>query len=221
MSTPTGAKPKGGSRKAAAAAAVQGAQAGGAAGGAAGYIAKRREQRADLKTRQKQARAAGADRERIRQASESGRKSAQPFGRALAKFPRKMLLGELVVCLVIVWGGALVAPQGSNNGTTRAMVKTSGLAAVFLVLALVSAGGKGAQKTASAFGALVTLAYAFTSSDALELAKWVGQFWSRAGVGGTGGMTADAGAEVEAALPKPHRYGQMDASSTPDRPVYV
>lgn len=191
---------------------------------AAGYLAKRHQQHKDLRTRQKAARAQGADRERIRQASESGRKSAQPLGRAVAKFPRKALLAELVVCLVIVWGGALVAPQGKNNGTTRALVKTSGLAAVFLVLALVSSSGKGAAKAASAFGGLVALAYVFTSGDAVALASWVSGFWSKDGVGGVGpvgpdgavpGTGSDGGGQFKG---RPlRRPTTAEASSTPER----
>jgi hypothetical protein len=214
-------KPKGGGRGAAAAAGVQGAQAGGPVAGAAGYVAKRREQRKDLKARQKTARAAAADQEKIRQASARGRQDARPLGSALAKFPRKALLAELVVCLVIVWGGALVAPKGPQNGTTRALVKTSGLAAVFLILALVSSAGKGAQKTASAIGGLVALAYLFTSSDALELAKWVAAFWSKDGVAGAAGPAPEAsgGGVVEGVIPR--QPSLADAASTPGRATYV
>lgn len=215
-------KPKGGSRASAAAQGVQAAQSGGPVAGAAGYVAKRREQRKDLNARKKVAREQAADREQVRRAAASGRQSARPLGEALAKFPRKALLAELVVCLVVVWGGTLVAPKGPSNGTTRALVKTSGLAAVFLILALVSSAGKGAQKTASAIGALVSLAYLFTSSDALELARWVAAFWSKDGVGRAAGPAPEAsgGGVVEGAIP--HRApGIDDAASTPGRATYV
>lgn len=156
--------------------------------------------------------------------SGAGRKASggdlTALGKATMKFPRKMLLAELVVCLVIVWGGTLVAPRGSHNGTTRAMVKTSGLAALFLVLALVSSAGKGASKAASALGGLVTIAYLFTSSDAVELTKWIGAFFK---AGPDQGAQAPApegeitGGGIGSNGPPRPRPGITDASSTPER----
>jgi hypothetical protein len=94
---------------------------------------------------------------------------------------RKLLTAEFVVCIVILGLGTLLAPQGSKDGLPRAMVKFSGLSAVFFVLALASAGGKGAARTATAIGALMTTAYVFTSSDAHNVVKWLEEFFSKSG----------------------------------------
>lgn len=94
---------------------------------------------------------------------------------------RKLLTAEFVVCIVILGLGTLLAPQGSKDGLPRAMVKFSGLSAVFFVLALASAGSKGAARTATAIGALMTTAYVFTSSDAHNVVKWLEEFFSKSG----------------------------------------
>lgn len=94
---------------------------------------------------------------------------------------RKLLTAEFIVCVVILGLGTLLAPQGSKDGLPRAMIKFSGLSAVFFVLALASAGGKGAARTATAIGALMATAYVFTSSDAHNVVKWLEEFFSKSG----------------------------------------
>ena len=94
---------------------------------------------------------------------------------------RKLLTAEFVVCIVILGLGTLLAPEGSKDGLPRAMVKFSGLSAVFFILALASAGGQGSARAATAIGALMTTAYVFTSSDAHNVVKWIEEFFSKTG----------------------------------------
>lgn len=95
----------------------------------------------------------------------------KPAGVA-AKVPahaRKWLLAEFVVCVLLLVLSGLTG-QASKDGTqtdtgSRLAVKGSALAGVFIVLGLVSAGGKGAEKAAGALGVLITLAYMFQEKD--------------------------------------------------------
>jgi hypothetical protein len=151
---------------------------GGAAGAAAGagtYLKERHTQKKQERGERRVARERAQESTRLAGARASGRATAKPF--LIRDMPRKTLLAEFTVCSVIVLAGAVVAPQGAHNGTTRAMVKLTGLSALFFVLALVSAGGKGPAKAAGSFGLLVTVAYLFTSSDAVNLAKWTAGFF--------------------------------------------
>lgn len=113
---------------------------------------------------------------------------------------RKLLTVEFIVCLVVLGLGTLLAPQGSKDGMPRAMVKGSALSGLFLVLALVASGGKGAAKVATGIGTLVTASYLFTSSDVHNVTAWVASFFSKTGDVsgnqpiGSGPGAADAGA---------------------------
>lgn len=109
--------------------------------------------------------------------------------------PRKALLAEFVLCFVVLGAGTIVAPSGSQDGVPRMAVKGTGLAALFFILSLVASGGQKSAKIAAGFGALVATAYLFTSSDAANLAKWVGGYYSPAGLGQTigGGLAGGAG----------------------------
>lgn len=100
--------------------------------------------------------------------------------RALGKVParaRKWLLAELVVCVLLL---ALSGMTGtaSKTGTqqdtgSRLAVKGSALAGVFIVLGLVSAGGKGGEKAAGSLGLLITLAYMFNEREVFTtLSTW-------------------------------------------------
>lgn len=100
--------------------------------------------------------------------------------RALGRVParaRKWLLAELVVCVLLL---ALSGMTGtaSTSGTqmdtgSRLAVKGSALAAVFIVLGLVSAGGKGGEKAAGSLGLLITLAYMFNEREVFTtLSTW-------------------------------------------------
>lgn len=189
------------SRAAAARKAVEAGKAAGQAGpivGAGTYFKERHTQKKAVRAENREARATARRGEQISRARAKGRAGAVPF--LWRDMPRQALLVELVACLVIVWLGTLVAPKGPVNGTTRAMVKSTGLAALFFILAMVSAGGKGAARAAGAFGALVTLAYVFTSSDALDIVRWAAKYWSKSGTG--------------AAVPAPGA-AEEGASSTP------
>lgn len=175
---------------------------GGAPAAAATYFKERHGQkkarRAQQRERVEGARVAGEE----RRARARAERSARPLGESLRSLPggRRLLLGELVLCLVIVWAGVLVAPKGDHNGTTRGMVKTSGLAALFLILALVGASGPKAQKAAGLFGGLVTLAYVVTSDDAAQVVKWAARFWSKDGTADKappqGGASEGTGAPI-------------------------
>lgn len=108
---------------------------------------------------------------------------------------RKLLTMEYVACVVVVIAGTLVAPSDSKDTAMRALVKGSALSALFLVLSLASVGGKGAAKTATAIGTLVTMTYVLTSSDVHNLITWTGGFFSKDGVK----QAQDVAAEAEAA----------------------
>lgn len=105
---------------------------------------------------------------------------APAAARALGKVParaRKWLLAELVVCVLLL---ALSGMTGtaSKTGTqqdtgSRLAVKGSALAGVFIVLGLVSAGGKGGEKAAGSLGLLITLAYMFNEREVFTtLSTW-------------------------------------------------
>jgi hypothetical protein len=90
---------------------------------------------------------------------------------------RKLLLAELVVCIVLL-GLSGVTGTASKTGTqtdlgSRLAVKGSALAGVFIVLGLVSSGGRSAEKAAGALGLLITLAYMFEERDVFTaLSTW-------------------------------------------------
>lgn len=104
---------------------------------------------------------------------------------------KNLLLGEMIVCLVILAWGTIVAPEGSDDGVHRMMIKGSALLAVFFVLAITSMGGKGAQKTASALGLLITLSYALTSSDVRNIMKWSQSYFTSANASTVKAKTPD------------------------------
>lgn len=112
--------------------------------------------------------------------SPTSRSKAPAAARALGRVPagaRKWLLAELVVCVLLL---ALSGMTGtaSKSGTqqdtgSRLAVKGSALAGVFIVLGLVSAGGKGGEKAAGSLGLLITLAYMFNEREVFTtLSTW-------------------------------------------------
>lgn len=143
--------------------------------------------------------------------ADAGPKHAKPGGpklpsapsvpkAAYSTQPRRLLLGEYALCLIVLGLGSLVAPKGSNNGVPRLMVKASGLSGLFLLLGLVSSGGTAAAKVAVAFGGLVTVTYLVSSSDATDVANYLGGFFSKGGLSGQAAAAGGAaGAEVGAA----------------------
>lgn len=124
---------------------------------------------------------------------------------------KNLLLGEMIVCLVILGLGTIVSPQGSDDGVHRMMIKGSALMGVFFILAIVSTGGKGAQKTASALGALVALSYILTSSDVKNIANWSKNFFNSAN-------TAKTKAKVPETAPTP---GPSSSANPPPSVQYV
>lgn len=107
-------------------------------------------------------------------------KKAPAAARALGKVParaRKWLLAELVVCVLLLSLSGMTG-TASKTGTqldtgSRLAVKGSALAGIFIVLGLVSAGGKGAEKAAGSLGALITLAYMFNEREVFTtLSAW-------------------------------------------------
>lgn len=105
---------------------------------------------------------------------------------------RKLLVAEFVICIVILGMGLITsmasgkAAQGknsSNETVAKAMIKGSALAGLFFLLAILAASGKGAAKTATALGTLVTASYIFTSSDVHAVVSWITAFFSKEGTG--------------------------------------
>ena len=152
---------------------------------------------------------------RRRQAGQvPGAAGSRRAGKWLWAGNRRLLTAQYVACLVILFLGTLVAPSGSKDDLTRAMVKGSALSGVFLILALVASGGKGPTKVATAIGTLVTAAYLLTSSDVHNVTAWTARFFAGAknltsgdfgsdddgGDGGDGGGATGAGGAVGGVL---------------------
>lgn len=94
---------------------------------------------------------------------------------------RKLLTAQFLVCVVVLGLGTLLAPSGTKDGMPRALVKGSALCGVFLVLSLLTTGGKGAAKAATAIGTLVTASYVLTSKDVHNVVSWLNAFFSKDG----------------------------------------
>lgn len=90
---------------------------------------------------------------------------------------RKILTAQFVLCSVILILGLLTSSDDAKNSSARALVKGSALALLFFLLALLSSAGGSSAKAATAMGALVTVAYAVTSSDVHAVVKWVGTYF--------------------------------------------
>jgi hypothetical protein len=93
---------------------------------------------------------------------------------------RQLLTAEFVACIAVLGLGTLLAPDSSKDSdVSRAMVKGSALAGLFLLLSLVATSGKGAARAATALGTLVTVAYVVTSSDVHHVVSWVSKFFDK------------------------------------------
>lgn len=103
---------------------------------------------------------------------------------------RRMLLAEFLICFLVLFGGTIVTPAvlaglpgtpapGEPGPVPRLVTKSTGLAALFLVLALISATGKTGEKFAAGLGLLVTLSYLFTSPDATNILVWFTAYFSK------------------------------------------
>lgn len=69
---------------------------------------------------------------------------------------RRILIAEFIVCVIIL-GLSPLAKKPGEMGPTRFMKRGSATCALFVILGLVSAMGRGAGKAAAAFGGLVTV----------------------------------------------------------------
>lgn len=126
--------------------------------------------------------------------------------------PRRLLLGEYIVCMTVLGAGTIVAPSGSSGGVPRLVIRGSALSVLFMVLALLSSAGRQAEKTAAALGGLVTVTYVVTSKDSVNLFTWMSGFFSKNGTGATppapaaasGGAIGEAGLILESALSPDH-----------------
>lgn len=135
-------------------------------------LAKRREakqKKKEIQTVKKQ--------KEIKSSKSTVKKTASLFSGKVTN--KKILLPELVVCLVVLVFGTLVAPKDSKDDVHRMIIKGTALMAVFFVLAIVSTGGVGARKTANILGLLVTLSYLLNSSDIHNVVNWINDFFTK------------------------------------------
>lgn len=119
-------------------------------------------------------------------ATTAGRKTGNVVVGQATKASARILLAEYLVCVVVLILGLITSAASGASGqggkashetVARAMIKFSALSGLFFLLALVTAAGPGATKTANAFGGLITAAYAFTSSDVTSFAAWMETFF--------------------------------------------
>jgi len=93
---------------------------------------------------------------------------------SLSSGPRRLLLAEFLLCMAIL----VFTPLGEKHKDEPAgafMKRSTALLAVFFLLGLVSAGGRGAAKAAAGFGGLVTLGLLITNRDVVvKLGQRVG-----------------------------------------------
>lgn len=120
----------------------------------------------------------------------SGGKKAQSSGKSKGSRAvswawsgsKKLLMAQFVLCVVILALGSMTSdPKDGKSAAGRAMVKGSAFALIFFLLAILSAGGKGAAKSATAVGTLITVSYALTSSDVHAVVTWINSFFKGAG----------------------------------------
>lgn len=69
---------------------------------------------------------------------------------------RRMLIAEFIVCVIMLGLAPLAKPAG-ELGPVRFMKRGSATCALFIILGLISSGGRGAARSASAFGALIVV----------------------------------------------------------------
>lgn len=94
---------------------------------------------------------------------------------------KKLLMAEFILCVVVLALGSLTSdPEDGKDQAARAMVKASAFALIFFLLAILSAGGKGAAKSATAVGTLITVSYTLTSADVHAVVTWIGKFFKGA-----------------------------------------
>lgn len=129
---------------------------------------------------------------KIGQAGKIGPADFQPP--EAVRHPSRLLLAEFLVCFAVLGVGTIVpTPDGKpEEGVPHLMVKGSALSLLFFILALTSAGGDRARRAAAGLGALVTLGYVVTSSDAYNILNWITQYYSKPGTPNAGVPNAAA-----------------------------
>jgi hypothetical protein len=81
---------------------------------------------------------------------------------------QKLLLAEFIVSAVII-ALSPMTDRHKADSPTKVMKRSTAIAALYLVLALLSTGGKGATRVAGAFGGLVTIALLVSERDLFVL----------------------------------------------------
>jgi hypothetical protein len=81
--------------------------------------------------------------------------TSRSHGRRAA--PRQLLVAEFIVCMVIL-ALSPVTDKHKDEGAQAFLRRAAAICALFFLLALLSAGGRGPARVAAAFGGLVTLA---------------------------------------------------------------
>ncbi len=105
-------------------------------------------------------RAAGAARRAASAAPQRGGRPARGRRNRAGRGPqgkyRRILIAEFIVCVMLL-GLSPLAVGRHEVGPVRFMKRGSATCALFVILGLISSGGRGAAKAAAAFGGLVTL----------------------------------------------------------------
>jgi hypothetical protein len=123
-------------------------------------------------------------REAKREKDKADRPERQPItgtGKLTSSNSNRLIMTEFLICFAILGLGTIVpTPTGDKpEGVGHLAVKGSALALLFFILALIASGGEKANKAASGIGGLVTVAYLFTSQDALNIMTWIGSFYGK------------------------------------------
>ena len=105
-------------------------------------------------------------------AATAKRRAPAPKGRSLRGNGRKALVAELVLCLLLVAFSPLSDTKAPDAGAF--LRQSSALAALFILLGLLSAAGRGPTRLAAGVGGIVTLGLAVSHRDILvQVAKRV------------------------------------------------
>lgn len=101
-----------------------------------------------------------------RQVTSTAKRVAQPTP---GKSYHRIVLGEFVVCVVLVFTGSIVTPKVKDGAFVfvHVLVQLTALCGLFFVLALLG-GGEKTGKVAAAFGGLVTLGVLLNSTPAIK-----------------------------------------------------
>jgi len=87
-------------------------------------------------------------------------------GHYLATGPRRFLVAEFLICMVLVTIGPLAeSRRGESSGTW--LKRASSIFGIYFVLGLISTGGQAAAKAAAGFGGVVAVAMLVTNRDAI------------------------------------------------------